>query len=74
MYFIVNSEFQETSACPDALGYELKILCSITRDAVSEKGIFMVLNFSKSGKVLGMCVTQFCKITDIGKLKIELTP
>lgn len=73
MNFIIDSEFQRISTCPNALGYKLQILCSVMPDAVSRKGVFIVLNFSKSENFLGMYVIQFCKITDIGKLiKIEL--
>lgn len=73
MHFVINSEFQRISTCPNALGYKLQILCSVIPDTVSRKGIFIELNFSKSEHFLGMYVIQFCKITDIGKLiKIEL--
>lgn len=37
MPFIVNSEFQGISTCPNALGYELQILYSVIPYAVSKK-------------------------------------
>lgn len=67
MPFIVNSEFQGISTCPNALGYELQILYSVIPYAVSKKWIFMALNFSKSENSLGMYVIQFCKNNRYGK-------
>lgn len=60
MHFIIIYKFQGIANFPNALGYKLKIFCSVSLDAVSKNGI--VLNFSKSENFLGMYVTQFCKI------------
>lgn len=37
MHFIINSEFQGISTCPNALVYKLQIFCSVIPDAVSKK-------------------------------------
>lgn len=37
MHFIIIYKFQGIANCPNALGYKLKIFCSVSVDAVSKK-------------------------------------